>query len=31
VAGPPGRLGLWDDAGSDITPARHGYEHFQDG
>jgi thiamine-monophosphate kinase len=30
-AGPPGRLGLWDDAGSDITPARHGYEHFQDG
>jgi thiamine-monophosphate kinase len=31
IAGPSGRLGLWDDAGSDITPARHGYEHFQDG
>ncbi len=28
VAGPPGRLCLWDDAGSDITPALRGYEHF---
>ena len=28
VPGPPGRLSLWDDTGSDITPARHGYEHF---
>ena len=28
VAGPPGRLTLWDDAGADITPVRLGYEHF---
>jgi thiamine-monophosphate kinase len=28
VAGPTGSLALWDDAGSDITPARHGYDHF---
>jgi thiamine-monophosphate kinase len=31
LAGPPGTLGLLDDAGSDISPTRHGYEHFQDG
>lgn len=31
IAGPSGKLRLWDDAGSDITPVRHGYEHFQDG
>lgn len=30
VAGTPGSISLSDDAGSDITPARHGYEHFQD-
>jgi thiamine-monophosphate kinase len=28
VAGLPGRLTLWDHAGSDITPSRHGYDHF---
>jgi thiamine-monophosphate kinase len=28
VPGRPGRLTLWDDAGSDITPAHHGYDHF---
>ncbi len=28
VAGSPGSLSLWDDAGSDINPARHGFEHF---
>ena len=26
--GPPGELVLCDDGGSDITPARHGYDHF---
>ncbi|MDP2823313.1 MAG: thiamine-phosphate kinase [Sulfuritalea sp.] len=28
VAGPPGELVVCDESGRDITPARHGYEHF---
>jgi hypothetical protein len=29
IEGPPGSLVLCDDSGTDITPLRHGFDHFK--